>query len=154
MELTDHQIEMLGTSVMFFGAVDGAGRPDCGRCFGAKVHPDRKTLRVLLPRPWAGSVVAGLRDGGWVAFSFANATNYESFQAKGRVIRVETANDEDREIAARHKARFADTVISTGSHESARDYVYRAEVAITFEIQQLFCQTPGPGAGDPVGEKP
>ena len=150
-ELTAHQIEMLDGAAMFIGTVDRAGRPDVVRCFGAKVCDDRKTLRLLLPRPWADSVVANLRDGGWVAFSFTNPTSYESFQAKGKLLRIEPATDDDRTIAALHQRRFAENVISIGVHESARHYAHRAEIAIAFRIDELYCQTPGPGAGEPVG---
>jgi hypothetical protein len=150
-ELTDRHLEILGGGVVFLGTVDRAGRPDCARCFGAKVHDDRKTVRLLLPVPWSATPIANLRDGGWIAFSFTDPITYHSFQAKGRVLSIEAPTDEDVTIAKRHLHQFADNVISVGVHESSRLYVSTPTAAITFRIERLYCQTPGPGAGDPVG---
>jgi hypothetical protein len=145
---------MLSGAAMFVGTVDRAGRPDCARCFGATAYEHGGALRVLLQKPWADAVVSNLADGaGWIAFSFTNPATYESFQAKGKVLRVEPATDDDRELAARHQRQFAQNVISVGVHESARRYAHVPVVAITFEVEQLYCQTPGPGAGEPVGER-
>jgi hypothetical protein len=150
-ELTERHLEILGGGVAFLGTVDSAGRPDCARCFGVKVHDDRKTLRVLLSVPWSATPLANLRDGGWLAFSFTDPITYHSFQAKGHVLSIEAPTDEDVEVAKRHLVQFANTVISVGVHESARFYVCAPKAAITFRIEQMYCQTPGPGAGDPVG---
>jgi hypothetical protein len=150
-ELAARHAEIITRAAMFVGTVDRVGRPDVVRVFGVKVHDDRRTLRVLLAAPWSSQVVANVRDGGWVALSFTEPTTYESFQAKGRVQGIEEPTDEDRALAERHRREFAKSVISVGVRESARSYACRPVVAITFEVQQLFCQTPGPGAGDPVG---
>jgi hypothetical protein len=150
-ELTDRHLEILGGGVVFLGTVDSAGRPDCARCFGATVHDDRKTVRVLLPVPWATTPMANLRDGRWLALSFTEPMTYHSFQAKGRVLSIEAPTHEDVEIARRHQRLFAKNAISVGVHESTRLYVYTPHAAVTFRIEHLYCQTPGPGAGDPVG---
>jgi hypothetical protein len=149
--LTARHAEIITRAAMFVGTVDRAGRPDVVRVFGAKVHEDRRTLRVLLAAPWSRQVVANVRDAGWIALSFTEPTTYESFQAKGRVQRIDEPTDEDCALAERHRGEFAKSVISVGVRESARRYACRPVAAITFEIEQLYCQTPGPGAGDPVG---
>jgi hypothetical protein len=151
MELEPRHIDILTNGAVFLGSADGAGRPDLIRCFGAQVLDDRKMIRVLVSRPWAASVAANVRPGGWVAFSFTNVLNYESYQAKGRVVRVDDTDEPDAELAARHRDAFARDTISIGVHESARDYAYQPALAVTFAIESLYCQTPGPGAGRPVG---
>jgi hypothetical protein len=150
-ELTERHREIIAGGAMFAGSVDREGRPDIIRVFGVKVHDDRRTLRVLLAAPWANKIVANVRDGGWFALSFTEPTTYQSFQAKGHVQRIEPPTEEDRALAAHHHAEFARAVISIGVHESARKYAHVPVVAVTFHIEQLFCQTPGPGAGDLVG---
>jgi len=150
-ELTARHREIITRAAMFVGTVDRAGRPDVVRVFGVDVHDDRRTVRVLLSRPWSSQVVANVRDVGWIALSFTEPTTYESFQAKGLVKRIDEPTEEDCALAERHREEFAKSVISVGVRESARRYACRPVVAITFEIEQLFCQTPGPGAGDPIG---
>ena len=136
-KLTPHQLELLDAAALFFGTVDRAGRPDCGRCFGARVLDDGATLRVGVSRAWAAPVVA-------------NALNYETYQAKGRVISIEEATERDRVLSIESHQRFAEATISIGVHESVRDFDHVATIAVTFLIEQLYVQTPGPGAGASV----
>ncbi|HTL32934.1 MAG TPA: hypothetical protein VL326_07410 [Kofleriaceae bacterium] len=150
-ELTELHEQIIRGGVVFGATVNDRGHPDITRVFGVKVHDDRRTLRVLIGEAWLHPAAENLRVGAWFALSFTFPPSYQSFQAKGRILRIEDVTDEDRAAALVHRDEFARVCMTVGINETALRYAHRPAVAVLFEIENLYCQTPGPGAGDPVG---
>jgi hypothetical protein len=153
-ELTERHREILASGAILAGSVDRDGRPDIARVWGVKAHEDGRTLRVLLAAPWSKKFVANLQDRGWIALTFTDPATYQSYQAKGRAQRIETPTEEDRALAAQHHTQFDRLALRIGVHMCPVEYTHVPAVAITFFAEHLFCQTPGPGAGAPVGGTP
>jgi hypothetical protein len=141
-----------GGCALIVGTVGPGGAPRASRAWGLTVLPGGgTTLRVLVstddPVP-----AAGVRDGGRIAITAADVPTLRSMQLKGRVTGIEEATDEDRSRAARYmEAFFADVNATDGTPVEVIERVTPFDVrAWSVEVEELFDQTPGPGAGAPL----
>ena len=132
---------------LLVGTVGESGVPDATRGWGVEVlGPDR--LRVLLSTE-AARTLANLADGGRVALTTTHFFTMVSWQLKGRATSVAPATAPDR---IRHDA-FCSGCVQT-LHESdgaPEEVIWRLVpadiVACEMVVEQVFDQTPGPGAG-------
>ena len=133
------------------GAVGTDGMPECVRAWGVTLVDDGRALRFTLPNRGSEKVLAHIDANPQLALAFTNMLVMESYQVKGRVLEVSEPTPEDAARAARHAELFARNALSVGVPESCRNVRHAPLVAVTLELQQLFVQTPGPGAGREVG---
>lgn len=137
-------------------AADGA--PIATRGWGlTPLSPRRARLLVAADDAMAFAPAdATQRDGVAVAITAADVRSYRAVQLKGRSVAVEPATDDDRATAAASLDRFAIAVAETD--RTPRHLVDRlvpgAFVACTIEVETMYDQTPGPGAGAPVTVAP
>lgn len=139
------------------GTRDGRLRPEFARAAGGRFE-DPRTLLVWLPDALAARTLANLRDNGRVAVVFTRIPDNRSFQAKGRALEVRPAGGEDRETVARLLATFAESLVGIGypRHLATRFAVWPCQ-RLRIAVDELFVQTPGPGAGaalQPPGAAP
>ena len=143
-----------GGCSLIVATVTDDGAPHATRGWGLDVL-DPRTARILLP---SHDTIAleGLAGGGPVAITAADVTTLRSVQLKGRATAVEPATDEDRVRAARHNdAFFADVTATDGTPRALLDRLLPAAyAACVLEVAEVYDQTPGPGAGAPVGGTP
>jgi hypothetical protein len=149
--LPDRVVEVLrGPAVMVAGSRDAGLRPAHVCVVGAVVDDDRRTVTFFVPESRSARLLSDLQDNGRVAFSFGLAS-HEAYQLKGTYLssRPTTAEDVARQDAYRMKLLAA--MRKVYAEEMARAYAlgvaYQPGVAITFRVEEIFLQTPGPGAG-------
>jgi hypothetical protein len=104
-------------------------------------------VRVLLPVE--ATVLANLAVDGRMALTTTNFLTLESWQLKGRVVAVEEASPRDR---IRYDAFCAGCLeILVPLHQAPAEQIARllpvGVVACELLVEQVFDQTPGPGAG-------
>jgi hypothetical protein len=150
-----------GGCALIVGGVGPDGAPHATRGWGLDVLPGLPgpnaepgpglTVRLLLAAD--DPLVAPDADIGALAITAADVTDFRSLQFKGRARGVEPADDADRARAARYCAAFFadiaeadDTPMSVVSRLAPGGYV-----TCTVDIDRVFDQTPGPGAGAAVG---
>jgi len=153
--IPDRVIEMLhGPSYLQIGTRDADLRPAHTFAVGALVHEDRETVTVFVPTARAQRILADLESNGRVALGIAQVS-HEAYQLKGRYLstRPTDASDLARQEAYR-KALLEDAVGIGYPEEIARPltqgFAYTPGTAITFRAEEVFLQTPGPGAGTPL----
>ena len=146
-------IEVLsGPSYVQIGTRDENLRPAHTFAVGAMVHEDRRTVTVLVPTARAARILPHLEANGRVALGIALAS-HESYQLKGSFLatRPTDANDLARQEAYR-MAWLADALKIGFPEAIARPltlgFAYTPSIAITFRAEEIFLQTPGPGAGN------
>jgi hypothetical protein len=146
-------IEVLsGPSYVQIGTRDENLRPAHTFAVGAMVHEDRRTVTVLVPTARAARILPHLEANGRVALGIALAS-HESYQLKGSFLatRPTDANDLARQEAYR-MAWLADALKIGFPETIARPltlgFAYTPSIAITFRAEEIFLQTPGPGAGN------
>jgi hypothetical protein len=153
--IPDRVIELLhGPTYVQIGTRDATLRPAHTFAVGAMVHADRETVTVYVPAARSGRVLADLEDNGRIAVGIA-AASHESYQLKGTYLSTRPTDAEDvaRQEAYR-KVLLADILKAGYPEEIARPFTqgfaYTPGIAITFRVEQVFQQTPGPGAGNPL----
>jgi hypothetical protein len=137
-----------GPCSMVAATVGADGSPHASRAWSVKVEPGRERFRVLLA---ADDVVAiaNLRSTGVIALTAASVPTLVARQLKGRVVRVEDADDADRDRFETYKARFFGAVhdFDGGDVERIARIAPRAVVAVVATADAVFDQSPGPYAG-------
>lgn len=149
--IPDRVLEVLrGPAFMQVGTRDAEHRPYHVTVVGAVADDDRRTVTFFVPESRAARLLSNLRDNGRVAFTMGMAS-HEAYQCKGTYLSSRATTDEDiaRQEAYRHTLLAA--VREAYPEEIARPLVlgfaYRPGVAVTFRVDEVFLQTPGPGAG-------
>ena len=135
------------------GSVGPDGAPHASRGWGMTVL-DPVDLRLLVVLE-SNDVVAAenLAPGRPIAITGAEVPTLRAMQLKGRSLGVEAATEADVERAARYAdAFFGDIERADGD---AREVLERilplGYVVCTVAIDELYDQTPGPGAGARIG---
>jgi hypothetical protein len=149
--IPDRVVEVLrGPAVMLVGSRDTALRPAHTCAVGAIVDDDRRTVTFFVPESRSARLLSDLRHNGRVAFSFG-WVSHEAYQLKGTYLsaRPTTADDIARQEA--YRAALLVAAREAYPEELARPFAlgvaYHPGVAITFRVDEVYRQTPGPGAG-------
>ncbi|HET6373662.1 MAG TPA: hypothetical protein VFG76_10165 [Candidatus Polarisedimenticolia bacterium] len=150
--IPDRVVEVLhGPTWIQIGSRDEALRPAHTMAVGAVVHDDRQTVTVFVPTARSGRVLRDLTGNGRIAVSLALAS-HESYQLKGTYISSRPTDDTDRARQEARRAALLESALEAGYPETiarplALGLAITPGVAITFRAEQVFLQTPGPGAG-------
>ena len=152
MVIPDRVIEVLsGPSFVQMGTRDESLQPAHTYAVGAMVHEDRQTVTVLVPAARAARILPHLESNGRVALAMG-LFSHEAYQLKGTYLGTRPANADDlaRQEAYR-RALLADALRAGYPEEIARPltqgFAHAQSLAITFRIEEVFLQTPGPDAG-------
>jgi len=147
--LTPELIDFLesGVSLLVAGR-DAALRPHCLRGVGARAEPDGASATVFVVTELAGALLEGIADNGQIAVALSRPIDYRTLQLKGRVQEVRPGTRQEEALQERYLAGFVEQLNCVGfSRAVVRRLRLTPSTAIRFRIEQLFDQTPGPGAG-------
>jgi hypothetical protein len=149
--IPDRVVEVLrGPAVMVVGTRDAGLRPAHTSVVGAVVDDDGETVTFFVPESRSGRLLSDLRDNGRVAFSFGLAS-HEAYQLKGTYLSSRPTTSEDVALQDAYRMKLFAAFREVYAEEMARAYTlgaaYQPGVAVTFRVEAVFLQTPGPGAG-------
>lgn len=140
-----------GVSVQV-GTRDSALVPEAVRAAGAEVEPGGARLVVFVPVATAERTVANLADNGRIAICFSRIEDHRTIQIKGRASAVVAASDAQRARVDRYRAEFAQNLAFVGLPQRLGFRIASWPChAVTVEIETIWVQTPGPGAGEALG---
>ena len=134
------------------GTVGPDGEPHASRGWGISVGGgDETTVRLVVD----AADTVGLRhlaDRGAIALTGGDVRTLHSVQLKGRSLGVEPATDADRARARRYCDEFfADIAQTDGTERDLLERLVPADYAVCLvAVDEVFDQTPGPGAGAPL----
>jgi hypothetical protein len=139
-----------GGVAISMGRCDGRGWPIVGWGTGCRVLHGRR-LRVLCSRSGNLALVQSLEENRPLAVTFTATRDHRACQVKTRRADVLTAVSDDLPELDRQTAVLQAGLIELGLPvKVARDYcTFDPDdlVAVEFDPEHLFSQTPGPGAG-------
>jgi len=150
--IPDRVVEVLhGPAFMQIGTRDDRLRPAHAFAVGAVVHDDRQTVTVFVPTARSGHVLRDLTENGRIALGVALAS-HEAYQLKGTYVSSRPTNDAERARQEAYRAALLVSALEAGYPEAiarplTQGFAYTPGVAITFRAEEVFLQTPGPGAG-------
>jgi hypothetical protein len=131
----------------FLGTADSLQVPDCTRIAGlAAIGGSR--FRILIA-PQARTALANAVPGARAAIVVTDITTYRSMQWKGRVVAAgEERTPGDLALLHGHVEAFRARSQEVGITPSLVPRLFPVEVVpLTIEVDALYDQTPGPGAG-------
>lgn len=140
---------------LIVGAITPDGAPFAARGWGLDLlggdptSAERPpTVRLLLDLTDA-TTCASLLPGTPIAITATSVVTLRSVQLKGRVTDAGDATDDDRARAARYCQMFEDDVVATDGLDRLifRRIIPPDYCARVVEVDAVFDQTPGPGAG-------
>lgn len=140
-----------GLSVLV-GAVDSKGVPAC--CRGVAIAGEGRTPTVLtayVPVATSRDLIASIASSRRIAISVTRITNHDSMQVKGTATNVRLARADEREFVEGRLLAFADALADIGQpRRVTRAIAHWPAFAIEVTVENVFEQTPGPKAGNPM----
>ena len=152
--IPDRVVEVIqGPAMMHLGTRDAELHPAHAFAVGAVVSEDRQEVTFFVPEIVSGRVLQDLRDNGRVAFA-VGLVSHEAYQLKGRYASSHPADEQELTFQEAHLGRMVAALRQVFPEEFATALIgaipYRPSVAITFRVEEVFLQTPGPGAGSKI----
>lgn len=135
------------------GTRDADRRPAFTRGWGPKVSADGCSLWLLVIAPPGSQARANLEDNGAIAVGFNPPTTSRALQIKGVARSVREPEPAELQRAERHLAAFVAETEQIGVPEALvrRTFAAPSEfLSVTVSIDEVFDQTPGPRAGQPL----
>jgi len=157
--LTPEWIGMIDKGVSAIVASrDAALRPSVMRAVGATIAPDGREITVFLARSQSRQLLQDLAASGQIAVVFSSPTSHRTVQVKAGGVTGRPATADDLPLLQRYLASMEWELCTIG---------YKAElvhsmlafrlddlVAISFQPETAFDQTPGPRAGAALASAP
>jgi len=150
-EIPKDLVELLTSGVSILVATRDTQRlPEAVRAFAPVIAPDRRHLAIIVPSGPGDRTIANLKDNGRIAVAFSRAIDDLSVQVKGTSTDLRPTTDVDRTIVDRYHAAYIEGLYLIGMPRSltSRFRCFPGTV-VTVEVEGVFNQTPGPGAGKP-----
>jgi hypothetical protein len=142
-----------GVSVMV-GTRDADNVPELVRAWGPRVGRDRRSVSVCVAMAAGARTIGNLKDNNRLAVTFALPADSHAIQVWGRCTGTGEAQRQDLAAVEKHRDAFARVNEGLGLPRSFIEALWQRELAgsavmltIRFSAEQIFNQTPGPGAG-------
>lgn len=137
--------------MMLVGTRDAKLRPECVRAVGATVAADRRTIHLFLNDATSQRTIANLRAGSPIAVCFNRAVDHQSVQVKGMPLAVRAPAESERGVTRHYLSSFTEALYQVGMARSlSRQLRVEPCTVVDLDIRELFQQTPGPEAGQPL----
>ena len=149
--IPDNIVDFLGDNVTVGvgGTRDKDLVPHIHRISGWIVSNDRKTITCSVPEEYTGYLIDSLEENGEFALTVTRVGTHETYQFKGKYVESRPCNENDIIAFKGCRERFANVVpgLFGFTEHVAQAYIIEPAIAISFNVQEVFVQTPGPGAG-------
>ncbi len=123
--------------------------PEIRYVSGWSVEEDHATISCSIAEGFATDLTSSLDDNGQFALTVEEIGSHETYQFKGKYIESHLPSDADIESHLTARSRFGSVVNELFGlpEEVCAAYISKPVIAVRFEVQEIFLQTPGPGAG-------
>jgi len=138
-------------NIGFAGTRDANLVPSGHRLAGWQIDQSGLTLTAFMPAASSPQLLAALRDNGRIAVTFEEVGTHETYQVKGRYLSHRPVRPSDIELAGASRDRFARSLRSLYNDEQTAVLMAASVpapgLAVEIGVDEVFLQTPGPGAG-------
>lgn len=132
-------------------ACDAQLRPSIMRAMGSSITPDGCTVTVYLVRRQSRQLLLDLAATGRIAVVFSEPLSHQTVQVKASQVRIRPAQAPDEPLLQRYRAAMEYELARVGFDARFVRAMFAWQlddlVAISFEPEVAFDQTPGPRAG-------
>jgi hypothetical protein len=144
-----------GVSIVL-GSRDEQNIPSVVRGIGCRISRDRCQVTILVSKSQADVVLNAIRATGAVTTVFTQPSTHTTIQLKGNDGTCAPPQRTDKSLAVAYVDAFVADVCSIGYPEPAIRTILWSDpadvVAVNFTPEAAFLQTPGPRAGEPLGD--
>ena len=154
--IPENIVEFLhGSPLVSVGTRDEVLRPAHTWVSGILVDADRVRVTCFVQEEAEVRIRPHLEGNGRIALDASDPT-HETYQLKGRYLDRRPADGKDRAVQDLHRSKIIAQMLRCGYPEPvARVLVlgfrHLPAVAITFRVEEIYLQTPGPNAGTRLG---
>ena len=145
-------LDFLGRASVAVASTRDAGLvPHVHFLSGWFVDPERRGVVCLLPDSFSAGLAERLVQHPSFALAVEMIGSHECYQFKGRYLDSRRATEADLPVFEACRQRFVDAVTrlfgNRFSEASLRARYREPSLAVRFEVQEIYVQTPGPAAG-------
>ena len=150
--IPDKLVEFLtGPVVLLVGTASTALRPSGAYAFGLTADAEKDVITFFLPDVEGEDVLRDLRENGRVAVTASQGGSHETYQVKGRLIEARPVDDGEKAFQDAYREKAIAHYTPLGVPEGYfGSMVYDPSTAVSFRLEEVFDQTPGPAAGDKI----
>jgi hypothetical protein len=137
------------------GTRDAHCVPHGHRISGWKLNADGATISVFIPSTAMPHLVDSVLDNARFSMTAEEYPAHEAYQFKGRYVGHREAGPEDVAETGRIRERWVRSLkpfFPEGAEPIIRAYIQVPAVVVDFEVEEIYVQTPGPGAGAKLPE--
>jgi hypothetical protein len=148
--------ELLSLPLSYWAAsADAQNMPEMARVFSLLPVDDSNEITFFIPEKYSETFLANLEINPALSLMGCSVITFESYQFKGNFKRIRASTKEEHAMQMDYLDKFTDLILEIGF--SKEDY-YNAfasdsSLAITFEVTDIFEQTPRVGTGESVLKK-
>jgi hypothetical protein len=135
-----------GAVLAFVGTRDARLRPAVTWAFGARVSAATDEITAFVPDVEIDRTKTNLAHNGVVAYTVVDPISNESYQFKGKLTGMRPTTDEERAVQEILRSKIV-AKLAMFQPELFTGYTFVPSTALTLKVEQVFVQTPGPGAG-------
>ena len=148
--IPDKLVEFLhGPAIFFLGTRNEELRTSVSWAFGVIADPESDRVTIFVPTIENEEVLKDLKTNGMVALSTVDGATHEAYQLKGKYVEIRPTNEREKAVQEIHRTKAGARLVEAGMPPAMyQGFVMDPSVAVTFEVEEIFMQTPGPGAGD------
>lgn len=130
------------------GTTNARNQPSGHRVWGWRVDDDA-TMTLLVPERFAMGLATAVQSKGRCSFTVTHGATFETYQLKGRLTESHPVDDGDLSVFERFAAALLAVMRDAYGlpSDKASAYMTRPDVAVSFAVDEVFNQTPGPQAG-------
>jgi len=133
------------------GSCDANLRPSIMRALGSSITPDGKSVTVYLSSKQSSQLLLDVTATGRIAVVFSEPSSHRTLQVKASQARIRSAQASDEALLQRYLAAMEAELARIGFDARFTRAMFALNldevVAISFEPEEAYDQTPGPKAG-------
>ncbi len=149
--IPDLTINALQEGLGHFGVSSSKNKTVHVDTLGVKIDNIQSTLTCFVINSECKKVLQYLSETGRVSF-FVGMISHEAYNFKGQFLSSNKLNNEDLKISENYTNNVIDIITSVGLSKDAavEKYGKVPDLGITFKVDKVYIQTPGPEAGKEI----
>ena len=150
--ITDAVVDFLAVArSVSAGSCNALGQPFATRCAAVRVSPDRQHLQLFIGSSISETLVQHVAETRRLAVQVSHPNDHRTLQLKGRTLAAGAAPESDRGFVEQWLQELALVIDRIGlPYERVMRMAHWPATRIELRVEQIYLQTPGPGAGAPL----
>ena len=118
---------------------------------GALADGEKGTITVFIPEIEGAQTFKNLAENGRTTLVVSDPPTHETYQFKGQLHGTRPCTEADYTVQEIYLSKLIAYLEPIGYGENIwRRFECKPAQAVTFEVEDIFVQTPGPGAGEKI----